>query len=204
MEKMVQGLKPKEKLVLDYITSKIDETGYAPSVRDICGELNIKSTSTAQMYIERLEAKGYLYKEQGKSRTLRVVRPGGEKKRYSVPILGQVAAGIPILTVENFDGYIEYSTEKHLDKDSLFALRVKGESMREIGIMNGDIVIVEKREYADNGEIVVAMIEDEATVKRFFKEDGRYRLQPENCEMEPIYTDNVDILGKVVALARYY
>lgn len=204
MEKMVQGLKPKEKLVLDYITSKIDETGYAPSVRDICSELSIKSTSTAQMYIEKLEAKGYLYKEQGKSRTLRVVRPGDDKRKYSVPILGQVAAGIPILTVENFEGYIDYSTEKHFDKDSLFALRVKGESMKEIGILSGDIVIVEKREYADNGEIVVAMIDEEATVKRFFKEDGRYRLQPENSEMEPIYTDTVDILGKVVALARYY
>lgn len=201
---MLQALKPKEKRVLEYIESKIDETGYAPSVRDICAELDIKSTSTAQMYIEKLEAKGYLYKEQGKSRTLRVVRPGEDKKRYSVPILGQVAAGIPILTVENFDGYIDYSTEKHFDKDTLFALKVKGESMKDIGILSGDIVIVEKREYADNGEIVVAMIEDEATVKRFFKEDGRYRLQPENSEMEPIYTDNVDILGKVVALARYY
>ena len=201
---MLQSLKPKEKLVLEYIESKISETGYAPSVRDICQELNIKSTSTAQMYIEKLEAKGYLYKESGKSRTLRLVRPGADKKRYSVPILGQVAAGIPILTVENFDGYIDYSTEKHFDKDTLFALKIKGESMRDIGILDEDIVIVEKREYADNGEIVVAMIEDEATVKRFFKEDGRYRLQPENSEMEPIYTDTVEILGKVVALARYY
>ena len=201
---MVQSLKPKEKLVLEYIESKLSETGYAPSVRDICQELNIKSTSTAQMYIEKLEAKGYLYKEQGKSRTLRLVRPGADKKRYSVPILGQVAAGIPILTVENFDGYIDYCTEKHFDKDTLFALKIKGESMKDIGILDKDIVIVERREYADNGEIVVAMIEDEATVKRFFKEDGRYRLQPENSEMEPIYTDTVEILGKVVALARYY
>ncbi len=201
---MTQSLKPKEKLVLDYIEQTISETGYAPSVRDICSALNVKSTSTIQMYIEKLEIKGFLSKEQGKSRTLRLSRGVDEKKHYSVPILGQVAAGIPILTVENFDGYIDYSTEKHFDKNALFALRVKGESMRDIGILNDDIVIVEKREYADNGEIVVAMIDDEATVKRFFKENGGYRLQPENSEMEPIFTDRVDILGKVVALARYY
>ena len=201
---MALPLKPKEKLVLDFIAETMNETGYAPSVRDICSALNIKSTSTAQMYIERLEAKGYIVKEAGKSRTMRLELPGNDKKRYSVPILGQVAAGTPILTVENFDGYIDYTTEKVFEKGTLFALKVKGESMREIGILNGDIVIVEQRQYADNGEIVVAMIDDEATVKRFFKEDGRYRLQPENSEMEPIYTDEVSILGKVVALARYY
>lgn len=201
---MTQSLKPKEKLILDYIEQTIAETGYAPSVRDICSALNVKSTSTIQMYIEKLEVKGFLSKEQGKSRTLRLSRGVDEKKHYSVPILGQVAAGIPILTVENFDGYIDYSTEKHFERDVLFALRVKGESMRDIGILSDDIVIVEKREYADNGEIVVAMIDDEATVKRFFKENGGYRLQPENSEMEPIYTDRVEILGKVVALARYY
>ncbi len=201
---MALPLKPKEKLVLDFIAETMNETGYAPSVRDICSALNIKSTSTAQMYIERLEAKGYIVKEAGKSRTMRLELPGNDKKRYSVPILGQVAAGTPILTVENFDGYIDYTTEKAFEKGTLFALKVKGESMRDIGILNGDIVIVEQRQYADNGEIVVAMIDDEATVKRFFKEEGRYRLQPENSEMEPIYTDEVSILGKVVALARYY
>ncbi len=201
---MTPTLKPKEKLVLDYIAKTINETGYAPAVRDICSALNIKSTSTVQMYIEKLEAKGYIVKESGKSRTLRVEMPGDTRRRYSVPVIGQVAAGTPILTVENFDGYIDYSTEKNFDTDTLFGLRVKGESMKDIGILDGDIVIVEKREYADNGEIVVAMIEDEATVKRFYKENGRYRLQPENSEMEPIYTDTVSILGKVVALARYY
>lgn len=201
---MKQALKPKEKAVLDFIAKTIEEEGFAPSVRDICNALGIRSTSTVQMYIEHLEAKGYIIKESGKSRTMRLDTPGSTGKRYTVPILGQVAAGTPILTAENYDGTVDYSTEKHFEKDSLFALRVKGESMREIGIMNGDIVIVEKRDYAENGEIVVAMIEDEATVKRFFKEDGRYRLQPENADFEPIYTDEVSILGKVVALARYY
>lgn len=201
---MAQTMKPKEKQILDFIASTMNETGYAPSVRDICAALHIKSTSTVQMYIERLEAKGYIVKEAGKSRTMRLELPGNDRRHYSVPILGQVAAGTPILTVENFDGFIDYTTEKHFDAGSLFALRVKGESMRDVGILNGDIVIIEQREYAENGEIVVAMIDDEATVKRFFKEDGRYRLQPENAEMEPIYTDTVTILGKVVALARYY
>lgn len=200
---MSQTLKAKEQAILDYIEQRIWETGYSPSVRDICAALGIKSTSTVQMYIDRLDAKGYLEKDSNKSRSLRV--PGaGNGKHYSVPIVGQVAAGIPILAAENRDGYIDYSTEKNFDKDALFALRVKGESMKDIGIMSGDIVIVERRDYAENGEIVVAMIDEEATVKRFFKEDGRYRLQPENAEMEPIYTDEVSVLGKVVALARYY
>ncbi len=200
---MSQTLKAKEQAILDYIEQRIWETGYSPSVRDICAALGIKSTSTVQMYIDRLDAKGYLEKDSNKSRSLRV-SGAGSGKHYSVPIVGQVAAGIPILAAENRDGYIDYSTEKNFDKDALFALRVKGESMKDIGIMSGDIVIVERRDYAENGEIVVAMIDEEATVKRFFKEDGRYRLQPENAEMEPIYTDEVSVLGKVVALARYY
>ena len=127
-----------------------------------------------------------------------------EGNSYNVPVIGQVAAGTPILTAQNFDGYIGFSSEKKYQPDLLFALHVKGDSMKDIGILNGDIVVVEKREYADNGEIVVAMIDDEATVKRFFKENGRYRLQPENSEMQPIYADEVSVLGKVVADIRYY
>ncbi len=199
-----QMLKPKEKLVLDFIAQRMNETGYAPSVRDICAALDIRSTSTAQLYIEKLEAKGYIVKEPGKSRTLRLETPESSVRHYNVPLLGQVAAGLPILAVENLEGYIDYSTERFFEKGNLFALRIKGDSMIEIGMLNGDIVIVEKREYADNGDIVVALVEDEATVKRFFKEDGRYRLQPENSGMEPIIVDEVTILGKVVALARYY
>ena len=204
----MEALKPKEQRVYDYLKKKIISQGYAPSVREICADLNIKSTSTAHMYIERLASKGYIERENGKSRT--IILPEEEKKKqvssnsYTVPVIGQVAAGIPILTAENFDGYINFSTEKKYQSDMLFALHVKGDSMREIGIMNGDIVIVEKREYADNGEIVVAMIDDEATVKRFFKENGAYRLQPENSEMQPIYAKEVSILGKVIANVRYY
>ena len=202
------NLKPKEQRVLDYLKAKIEEKGYAPSVREICADLNIKSTSTAHVYIERLANKGCIIRESGKSRTIimaeseEAVQKSGNN--YEVPVIGQVAAGVPILTAENFDGYMTFSTSKKYDPDTLFALHVKGESMKDIGILSGDIVVVEKREYADNGEIVVAMIDDEATVKRFFKENGKYRLQPENSALQPIYTDEVSILGKVVASVRYY
>ncbi len=202
------ALKPKEQRVLDYLKDKIAKQGYAPSVREICADLNIKSTSTAHMYIERLANKGYIERENGKSRT--IIFPQDKEKEntpshnYKVPILGQVAAGTPILTAENFDGYVAFSTERMYDEDSLFALKIKGQSMVNVGIMDGDLVVVEKRSYADNGEIVVAMIDDEATVKRFFKENGVYRLQPENNTMEPIIADEVSILGKVVADIRFY
>jgi len=204
---VMKDLKPKELRVFEFIKDRISEKGYAPSVREVCADLNIKSTSTAQMYIDRLVVKGYLDRENGKSRTLKLssmVEQSNPVHNYKVPLLGQVAAGIPILASQNFDGYISFSTEKKYDENDLFALNVKGESMREIGIMDGDVVIVEKCEYADNGKIVVAMIEDEATVKRFYKENGKYRLQPENREMQPIIADEVTILGQVVADVRFY
>lgn len=202
----MKQLKPKELRVFDFIKDKIGENGYAPSVREVCAALNIKSTSTVQMYVDRLIDKGYLERENGKSRTLKLSAEfeEGTAKNYRVPIIGQVAAGTPILATENYDGHINFSSEKKYDDSQLFALNVKGESMKEIGIMDGDIVIVEKCEYADNGKIVVAMVDDEATVKRFFKEDGKYRLQPENSEMNPIIADEVTILGQVVADIRYY
>ncbi|MBP3580992.1 MAG: transcriptional repressor LexA [Clostridia bacterium] len=201
----MKPLKPKEQRVLEYLIEKINEKGYAPSVREICKDLGIKSTSSAQMYLEKLANKGYIDRENGKSRAI-ILSEEVEQKvyHYKVPVLGQVAAGVPILTAENFEGYVTYSTDKKYDEKHLFALNVKGESMREVGIMNGDIVVVEKCEYADNGKIVVAMIDDEATVKRFYKENGKYRLQPENKEMQPIIADEVSILGQVVADIRFY
>lgn len=199
-------LKPKEKRVLDFIRTSISANGFAPSVRDICAALDIKSTSTVHLYLRRLEEKGFIDRCDGKSRAIRLdYAPDSRgENSYKVPILGQVAAGVPILTVENFDGYLDYTTFKKYDRDSLFALKITGTSMIEAGILDGDYVVVEQRPYADNGDIVVAMIDDSATVKRFFKEKGRYRLQPENSEMEPIIVDEVSILGKVVASIRYY
>ena len=201
------ALKPKEQRVLDYLKSKIEEKGYAPSVREVCADLGIKSTSTAHMYIERLASKGYIIRENGKSRTIIMAESDNLDRcpnKYSVPIVGQVAAGVPILASENLDGFLAFSTDKKYEPESLFALNVRGDSMKEIGILNGDVVIVEKREYADNGEIVVAMIENEATVKRFYKENGIFRLQPENKDMKPILVEDVTILGKVIANVRYY
>jgi len=210
--RIMAELKPKEQRVLDYLRQKTESQGFPPSVREICKDLSMKSTSTAHMYLERLEAKGCISRRDGSSRSIILLEDAltsesdneGAKHSYKVPLLGQVAAGTPILTAENFDGYLTFSTEKSYDRDSLFALNVKGESMIEAGILNGDIVVVEKRNYADNGEIVVAMIEDEATVKRFYKENGMYRLQPENSTMAPIMAKEVSILGKVVADIRYY
>lgn len=200
-------LKPKEQAILNFICESIEENGYAPAVRDVCAALGIKSTSTVHMYMQRLEQKGYISRSDGKSRAIRVddsAEAPREENAYRVPLLGQVAAGTPILTIQNFDGYLSYATRKKYDRDSLFALKIAGTSMIEAGIMDGDFVIVEQCPCADNGDIVVAMVDDSATCKRFFKEKGHFRLQPENSEMEPILVDEVVILGKVVACIRYY
>jgi repressor LexA len=206
-------LEPKEQLVFDYIKENIRKNGYSPSIRDICTALNIKSTSTVHTCLDRLEKKGYIHKENGKSRTLRIdgVSPAnGDSESEdtpfgSVPILGKVTAGQPILAVENYEGFVQYpSGVCALPDNDLFALRVSGSSMIEAGILDGDIVIVEKTPTANNGDIVVALIDDEATVKRFYKEDGHFRLQPENRTMLPIIVTSLMILGKVVTSIRYY
>ena len=198
-------LTKKEKEVYDYICATIEENGYSPSVRDIRDNLGIKSTSTVHSYLGKLEEKGYIRKEDGKSRTLTL--EGGAKSpknKNRIPILGQVAAGLPILAEQNIEGYIDFVPAEKRIQSELFALRIKGESMIEAGILDGDIVVVKKTCYAENGEIVVAMVDNEATVKTFFRENGHYRLQPENSTMEPIIVNEVDILGKVCALQRAY
>jgi len=203
-------LDPKEQLIFDYIKENIKKNGYSPSIRDIRTALDIKSTSTVHTYLERLERKGYIQKENGKSRTLRIegiqpeeFEPAEAKGR--IPLLGRVTAGQPILAVENYEGYIQYpdGISRKPDND-LFALRVSGTSMIEAGIMDGDIVIIERTSTAENGDIVVALIEDEATVKTFYKEDGHFRLQPENKTMLPIIVNSLMILGKVVSSIRFY
>lgn len=196
----MEKLKPKEQKVYDYIVKAVKENGFAPSVRDIMVDLGYKSTSTVHMYLNRLDMLGYIRKEDGKSRAISIV-DDDMPPVSAVPVLGTVTAGQPILAQENFEGYIGYVGR---NAEDMFALKVKGESMIEIGILDGDMIIAEKTCYAENGEIVVAMIENEATVKRFFREDGHYRLQPENKTMQPIITDEVLILGKVVAIQRSY
>ena len=197
------NLTPREQKTLDYIVETINEKGYSPSVRDIKSALDYKSTSTVYSCLKKLEMLGCIQKEGGKSRTIRV--DGASAPVGCVPVLGRVTAGSPILAEENYDGYVSFVADSvGLVQSNLFALRVSGDSMIEAGIMDGDTVIVDRREYAENGEIVVAMIDDSATVKTFYREDGRYRLQPENSSLSPIYTDQVVILGKVVASIRLY
>ena len=202
----MQALTRREKEVYDYICSTIEQNGYSPSVRDIRDNLGIKSTSTVHSYISRLEEKGYINKAEGKSRTLTLGddAPAGAKNRSRVPILGQVAAGLPILAEQNIDGYIDFPANGKRLPGELFALRVKGESMIDAGIMDGDIVVVCRTSYVENGDIAVALVEDEATVKTFYRENGHFRLQPENKTMKPIITKELYILGKVIANVRYY
>ena len=200
----MRKLKPREQSVYDYIASSITENGYAPSVRDIENALGFKSTSTVHMYINRLEEFGLIRKSDGKSRAISLSEtfPVGRNK---VPVLGKVTAGTPILAEQNFDGYVDFVIEgKKYDPKNLFALKVSGVSMIEAGIMDGDYVIVNRCDYADNGDIVVALIGDEATVKTFYKEKGHFRLQPENSALKPIMVKEMSILGRVIASLRFY
>lgn len=200
------GLTQKEIDIYKFIKECIERDGYAPSVRDICRALNIRSTSTVHGYLHRLDEKGYLQMSSRKSRAMRIEPTEEETSEQTrrVPILGRVTAGAPILAIENYDGYVDFPTVMARGRSNLFALRVMGESMIEAGILNGDIVIVESLQHADDGDIVVAMIEDEATVKRFYRDNGRIRLQPANSAMKPIYAPEVTVLGKVIANFRFY
>lgn len=191
-------MNPKALQILDYIRDRIDE-GLPPSVREICAALDIKSTSTAHKYLGELRERGLI--EKGDRLNRAITLPDDRSVR--VPLVGTVTAGQPILAVEEIEGYIPYRS-RHLHSRDLFALRVRGESMINAGILDGDIVVVRRTPTAENGDIVVALVEDEATVKRFYKEKGHLRLQPENDEMEPIIVDSVSILGRVISLIREY
>lgn len=191
--------------ILEFIKESIEKNGYAPSVRDIRDEFDIKSTSTVHAALKKLEENGYIRKEQAKSRALSVDTQEKNEQSAKIPLLGRVAAGLPILAEENIEGYVDFPlSQSELKYNKYFALRVNGESMINAGILDGDILIVKKASYADNGTIVVAGVDDEATVKRFYRENGHYRLQPENSSMEPIIVDNAYILGIVTASLRFY
>ena len=180
-----------------YITEHINEMGYPPTVREICAELDIRSTSTVHRYLKELESEGRISMGENQNRaiTLQDTAPAG-----TIPVLGRVAAGSPILAEEEVEEYVPYAG----NTAGLFALRVRGESMIKCGILNDDIVVVRRTPEARNGEIVVALVGDSATVKRFYKEDGHFRLQPENDDYEPIIVDSVEILGKVISVLRSY
>lgn len=191
-------LNEKAREIYKYIRSRIDD-GYAPTVREICAALGIRSTSTAHRYINLLVEEGYLDKMDNQNRAIRL----HGKSAVNVPLIGTVTAGHPITAIENITDYLSYVPDRHYSGE-LFALRVRGESMINAGILDDDIVVVEQCDVAENGEIVVVLVDgEEATVKRFYKENGGYRLQPENDTMEPIFVQEAAILGKVVALIRY-
>lgn len=188
--------------ILDFIKKEIEQKGYPPSVREICAAVGLKSTSTVHAHLNHLEEQGLIRRDSTKPRALEVL-DGTQSRGRSVPLVGKVTAGLPILAIENIEEYLTLP-QSMVGRDELFCLRVQGESMIDVGIFDGDIIVVRQQENAENGEIVVAMIEDEATVKRIYYEKTRVRLQPENQYMEPIYADTVQILGKVVALFRQF
>ena len=195
----------KQQQILDYIKNNILNKGYPPSVRDICSAVNLRSTSSVHAHLEKLEKNGYIKRDPAKSRTIEIVDESFNEVRKEmayVPEIGDVAAGIPLLAVENTSGYFPIPTE-YLPNEKTFILKVKGDSMVDVGIYDGDRLIVEQKNTASNGEIVVALVDESATVKRFFKEDGHIRLQPENMFMDPIIVDDCTILGKVVGLFRF-
>ena len=188
----------KEKMVFEFIKDRIEE-GYPPTVREICAEFGFKSTSTAHRYINNLTAKGLLEKGNNQNRAIRLTGGNGMK----IPLVGTVTAGIPITAIEEITDYISFQPARHYS-NPLFALKVRGESMINAAILDGDMVVIEQTPYAENGDIVCALVDNEsATIKTFYKEDGHYRLQPENDTMDPIIVDEVSILGKVVGVVRY-
>ena len=189
-----------QRRVYEFLVERVQD-GVPPSVREIGERVGLRSTSSVQANLDALEAFGLITRDPMHKRSIRIA--GLTNQSIQVPLLGTVTAGQPILAVEQIESYLPYTGPVSRDK-SLFALRVRGESMINAGILNGDIVFVEKTPVARNGDIVVAMIEEEATVKTFYKENGRFRLQPENDHMDPIFCDEVLILGKVVSLLRYY
>lgn len=189
----------KKMKVFNFIRSKLSN-GVSPSVREIMDAMEFKSTSTAHRYINALVEDGLIEKTDALNRSLRLPNSNSA----AVPVIGTVTAGEPVTAFEDITGYVSFEAPNY-DPNELFALKIKGESMINAGILDGDIVIVQKDTYAENGDIVVAFIDSEdATVKRFYKENGKYRLQPENDNMQPIILDECEILGKVIGLKRYY
>lgn len=196
----------KQQEILDYIKSEILHKGYPPAVREICEAVHLKSTSSVHSHLETLEKNGYIRRDPTKPRAIEIVDDSFNLSRHeivNVPIVGTVTAGQPILAIENIEGYFPLLSDD-MPRSETFMLKVKGESMINAGIFNGDLILVEKQSTAENGEIVVALIDDSATVKTFYKEKNHFRLQPENDTMEPIIVDQVEILGKVRGLYRRF
>ena len=203
-EIMSENLTEKEQRILTVIKSTVSRKGYPPSVREIGEAVGLSSSSTVHGYLKKLEDKGYLRRDSNKTRAIEVISPDGRKNTaelIDIPVLGQVAAGLPLLAEENWEDTFTLPAF-FAGTGDFFMLTVKGDSMIEAGILNGDMVLVRQQPSANNGDIVVALLGDEATVKRYYKEKGRVRLQPENKAFEPIYTKDAKLLGKVTGLLR--
>ena len=204
---MAQGrITDKQKEILEFIKACILKKGYPPTVREICEKVQLKSTSSVHSHLETLEKNGYIRRDPTKPRAIEILDDDFNllrREMVQVPIVGRVAAGEPILAQQNIEDYFPFPAE-YVSNKQLFLLKVQGESMVNAGILNGDYVLVEEAKTAENGEKVVAMIEDGATVKTFYREEGVIRLQPENDAMEPFILEDVTILGKVVAVMRFF
>ena len=204
---MSQGkITKKQEEILSYIKDQILCRGFPPSVREICEAVHLKSTSSVHSHLETLEKNGYIHRDPTKPRAIEIIDEEFNITRrdmVSGPVLGTVAAGQPLLAVENIQEYFPIPAE-YMPNSDTFMLNVKGDSMMNVGIFNGDRILVEQASSAENGEIVVALIGDSVTVKTYYREDGHYRLQPENDYMEPIIVDDLDILGRVIGLFRFY
>ena len=200
----MQELSAKQQQILSYLKSEVQKKGYPPSVREICQAVGLKSTSTVHAHLSRLEKKGYIRRNPTKPRAIEILDQTDKKDVEEVPIVGTITAGTPILAVQNIEdtfplpvNFLNYDTD-------VFMLRVKGESMIEAGIFDRDLILVRQQSSADNGDIVVALLEDSATVKTYYKEKDYIRLQPENATMSPIITKDVKVLGKVIGLFRKF
>lgn len=198
---MKSQLNDTQRRVYEFLLERTQD-GVPPSVREIGERVGLRSTSSVQANLDALERKGFITRDPMHKRSIRIAGQSAANV-MQVPLIGTVTAGAPILAVEQIESYLPYTGPVSRDK-SLFALRVRGESMINAGILDGDIIFVEKTPVASNGEIVVALLDDEATVKTFYKEHGHFRLQPENDTMSPIFCEEVVILGKVISLLRYY
>ncbi|SHE34458.1 MULTISPECIES: transcriptional repressor LexA [Caloramator] len=204
---LINGLSDKQQKILEFIKQEIATRGYPPSVREIGLAVGLRSTSTVHAHLEKLEKKGLIRRDPTKPRAIEILNENlleDNSDIMKVPIVGSVSAGNPILAFEEVEDYFPLPLNYFNKNTEVFLLKIEGESMINAGILDGDYVIVERQPVAKNGDIVVALIEDSATVKRFFKEDGYIRLQPENSHMEPIIVDNCTILGKVIGVFRRY
>lgn len=203
---MAQGkISAKQQEILEYIKSQILERGFPPAVRDICEAVHLKSTSSVHSHLETLEKNGYIRRDPTKPRAIEILDDSfnfTRREMVNVPIVGRVAGGEPLLAEQNIEEYFPIPMDFMPNKQT-FMLKVKGESMINAGILDGDYVLVEERKTAHNGEMIVALVDDGATVKRFYKEEGIIRLQPENDTMEPIIVPDCTILGKVIGVFRF-